>query len=185
MPVKLHGVDYATVVERLALAHGDQGRPAGIKSVVTDFFQVGTAVLCRAVVTFQDERTFSGTSEVPIGSSQPAEKDAPYECAETSAVGRALANAGYPGNDKGLAGAEEMQLAQRRTASRETAGGAAPAPTRTAGLTPQEWYGAAMQIAQQRGLDVTEFPARLAPDAEPDYAREQCRRLKARLDATK
>ncbi len=135
MPVNLHGTDYSTVAERLDLAHGGtEGRPTGIQSVATEFVPVGTALLCRATVTFQDGRSFTGTSEVPIDSKQPAERDAPFECGETSAVGRALANAGYPGSDKGLAGAEEIQRPPRRPAAAATK--AAPETPETAETRP-------------------------------------------------
>jgi hypothetical protein len=127
MPVNIHGEDYATVKERLDAAHGGAtGRPKDIRSITTEFFPIGTAILCRATVTFEDGRAFMGTSEVPIDSKQAAERDAPFECGETSAVGRALANAGYPGSDKGLAGAEELLQPPRRHQAPAAAAAAAP-----------------------------------------------------------
>lgn len=125
MPIALHGREYQTVNERLHAAHGDTDttrRPVGVQSVATEFFTVGTAILCRATVTFADGRSFQGTSEVPIDSKQPAERDAPFECAETSAWGRALAAADYPGSDSGLAGAEEVQRPPRAGGNRNGGG---------------------------------------------------------------
>lgn len=136
MPVEIHGVEYATVAERLVLAHGgaEQGMPpVGIQSVETQAFEVGGMVVCRALVTFKDGRTFTGMSLVKLDSRSPAERDAPLETCETSAVGRALAFAGYPGSEKGLAGAEELHLAQQRASFREGSGsGAAPRPVQYA-----------------------------------------------------
>ena len=95
MPIRIHDTAYQTVSERLDAAHGGKaGRPNGIQSVASEFLTLGTVILCRATVTFQDGRTFTGSSEVPIDSKEPAERDGPFECGETSAVGRALANAG-------------------------------------------------------------------------------------------
>jgi hypothetical protein len=119
MPVDLHGVAYYTVAERLKVAHGDDPPPVGIQSIATITEQHGNVIVVHARVQFKDGRTFDGMSMVNQDSRQPAERDAPLEVAETSAVGRALAFAGYPGNEKGIAGYEEMELAQARSRSRE------------------------------------------------------------------
>lgn len=113
MPVPLHGKDYYTVAERLASAHGNS-YPVGVTRIETEFLAFGTSGLCKATVTFADGQVFTGHAEVPLDSKQPAERDAPHECAETSAVGRALAMAGYSGSEAGLAGAEEVQRPPRR-----------------------------------------------------------------------
>ena len=122
MPVLIHGTSYATVAERLALAHGEKAQPqGGIKSIVTEPVQVGQLVIFKATITFMDGRVFTGSSLVNLNASGPAERDAPAETAETSSVGRALAMAGWPGSDQGLAGAEEIHLAQRRAEARPAA----------------------------------------------------------------
>lgn len=120
MPIKLHNKDYYTVAERLAVAHADNV-PKGIKSISSTFLVIGGNALCQATVTFEDGRSFQGTAEVPLNSQSPAERDAPHECAETSAWGRALAAAGYPGSESGLAGAEEVQRPPRQNAPRQQA----------------------------------------------------------------
>jgi hypothetical protein len=115
IPVDIHGRSYATVAERLAAAH-NHTFPVGIQRIETEFLAFGVNPLCRATVTVDDGRVFTGHAEVPIDSKNPAERDAPHECAETSAVGRALAMAGYPGSESGMAGAEEIQRPPRRNA---------------------------------------------------------------------
>jgi hypothetical protein len=118
MPVNIHGREYTTVAERLKAAHGEGDPPVGIQSIVTETKAVGNLVVVHATVIFQDARRFDGTSLVNMNATGPAERDAPLETCETSAVGRALAMAGYPGSDAGLAGAEELTLAERRRETR-------------------------------------------------------------------
>ena len=135
MPVDIRGKEYFTVAERLKLAYGDVEPPKGVQSVETAVMEVGGIVVVKATVTFHDGRHFSGSSMVKSASSSPAERDAPLETCETSAVGRALAFAGYFGNPEGIAGAEELSLAQQRAEERadrraEGVGTAAPRPVR-------------------------------------------------------
>lgn len=114
MPVEISGKQYTTVAERLKIAREE----AGIEQVVTAVEQVGDTMVVRAMVRLKDGKEFTGHSLVKTNSRSPAERDAPLETAETSAVGRALAFAGWHGSDEGLAGAEEIQLAQSRASQR-------------------------------------------------------------------
>jgi hypothetical protein len=141
MPVNLHGTSYQTVQERLEIAHDNEGRPTGIQSISTKWEQFGDNVIAVATITFKDGRVFQGTSSVPFNGRSPAEQGAPWEVAETSAWGRALAAAGYYGSDKGIAGAEELALsverASFRSANSSPANSAAPRPAAlTAGNAP-------------------------------------------------
>jgi len=123
MPVDIHGKTYWTVAERLKLANGeDFVPPVGITSVSTELVTVGPLVAVSATVLFMDGRKFSGTAMLNYDARNPVERGAPLETAETSAVGRALAFAGYFGSPEGIAGAEEIQLAQEREANRQSAG---------------------------------------------------------------
>jgi hypothetical protein len=119
MPVDIKGKTYWTVAERLTLAQGeDFVKPVGIKSITSTVEGAGNMVVMRAEVAFSDGRVFSGHSLVNLNASGPAERDAPLETAETSALGRALAFAGYYGSPEGIAGAEEIALAQARSEAR-------------------------------------------------------------------
>jgi len=99
MPVNIHGKEYKTVAERL-------------EEVGTKLTRVETEVLfsnpvvIKATIT-TDRGTFSGISGADNNKS--IEKQNPWEVAETSAVGRALAFAGYAGSE--IASADEMQKA--------------------------------------------------------------------------
>lgn len=118
MPVEISGKPYWTVAERLTLAHGDEGiKPVGVQSIETRLEGVGQVLVCHATVTFADGRSFTGMSMVNADSRSPAERNAPVETCETSAIGRALAFAGYFGSPEGIAGAEELHLAQERAKS--------------------------------------------------------------------
>jgi len=118
VPVDIQGKTYWTVAERLTLAHGDEVKPVGIKSIETSLETAGNVIVVRAVVTFADGRFFTGMSMVNADSRSPAERSAPLETCETSSVGRALAMAGYFGSPEGIAGAEELHLAQERSEAR-------------------------------------------------------------------
>lgn len=144
--VKIKGREYATVAERLQAAHGDSARPQGITSIATEPLAVGSRVLIRATVTFTNGCTFSGLAEI-VETDSGAQQTNPVECAETSAVGRALAMAGYFGSGDGIAGAEELAAAERRGASpRSTA-------TRPAALVCQQCGAAVHPAAATRAAD--------------------------------
>jgi hypothetical protein len=114
MPVNIHGRSYATVAERLDVAHGENNQPVGIASIVTHLHQLGQWEIIESIVTFADGRVFSGMAELARGEGRGPQATSPVETAQTSAVGRALAMAGYKGSDAGFAGAEEMQIAESR-----------------------------------------------------------------------
>src|SRR5215467_7006556 len=124
MPIDLHGKTYWTVAERLKLANKEVEPPVGVQAVETEVIQVGVLTVVRATVVFADSRRFTGTAAVNPDSRQRAEQDAPVETAETSAVGRALAFAGYYGSPEGIAGAEEILIAQSRQQTQQAAQGA-------------------------------------------------------------
>lgn len=97
MPIQIHGKSYNTVAER-------------ITSAGKDLLQVNTEVLSNDPVVIKATITttkgiFTGISAA--NASKSIEKESPYEVAETSAVGRALAFAGYE-TTNGIASAEEM-----------------------------------------------------------------------------
>jgi len=119
MPVDIHGKQYWTVAERINLANGEGYEPPKvIVEVDTDVHQVGQITYVKAKVAFSGGMSFTGIAMVNYDARSPAERNAPIETAETSAVGRALAFAGYFGSPEGIAGAEEIQIAQDREAQR-------------------------------------------------------------------
>jgi len=99
MPVSIHGKQYYTVAERLAEARKD------IKSITTEVLAHTPRVVVKATVTVESG-VYTGISGANID--KTIEKSSPYEVAETSAVGRALAFAGYKMTDS-IASAEEME----------------------------------------------------------------------------
>jgi hypothetical protein len=127
MPVQIQGRSYATVAERLSAAHAYEPW-GGIRSVDTTFESVASYVVCHAIVTFGDGRRFHGSAEVTPGTGRGPQSQAPLETAQTSAVGRALAFALWPGSESGLAGAEEILVAQSRPHRQAAPVAPAPAP---------------------------------------------------------
>jgi hypothetical protein len=112
--MSIRGKPYATVAHRAAQAHGEAIRPTGITSTVTRFQTIGDYHVVTVVVTFADGRLFEGSSEISRGSGGGAQGSSPVETAETSAYGRALAMAGWFGSGDGLAGYEEVMIAEAR-----------------------------------------------------------------------
>lgn len=164
MPVDIHGQEYATVKERLEVAHGDGIRPTTIRAITTEVTQVGTTsvVVVRAVVEFEGGRGFVGHAQVDFNATGPAERDAPLETAETSAIGRALQNAGYWGSSNGVAGAEELRIAERRRIARETRERAGRSPGASPSAEPQQ-DGGPMPWDEEEAGDAAPRPAAQAP----------------------
>jgi hypothetical protein len=108
--VNIHGKDYYPVASRVAMLHdalkGQHKAVAIITEVVTH-----TPVVIKATVTIGSD-VFTGISAVLPTDNKLIEKQNPYEVAETSAVGRALAFAGYGTSD--IASADEVINATRQ-----------------------------------------------------------------------
>lgn len=111
MPITLHGKQYITVAERLIEFHAKY--PKGAIRTSMEYPDEKT-VRCKAVVSpdVETKRFFTGHAE--------EKRDAPgvnrtsaVENAETSAVGRALANLGIA-IESGVASADEIASANHR-----------------------------------------------------------------------
>jgi hypothetical protein len=123
VPVEIGQKTYYTVAERIRLANGEEAAtPVGITSVITEVKEVGHVMVVCATVTFKDGRIYTGHAMVNTDSRQRVEASAPLETAETSALGRALAFAGYFGSPDGIAGYEELMSAQDRESQRGQSG---------------------------------------------------------------
>ena len=96
MPIQIHGKEYKTVAERLEEASAE------IQSIDTEVLNDEPVVIKATLVT--KKGSFTGISSA--NQLKSIEKSNPYEVAETSAVGRALAFAGYAGSE--IASADEM-----------------------------------------------------------------------------
>lgn len=97
----IHNKEYLTVAERLGTFHRDH--PKG--SITTEVISNANGVtVMKATITF-DGQTFIGHASEKEGSTM-INKTSALENAETSAVGRALAFAGYAGSE--IASADEV-----------------------------------------------------------------------------
>lgn len=112
MPVDIHGKQYATVNERIQELHGSY---KGSSSIVTEVVTSGEGIVrVKATLTLIEQvegmeshsNTFTGHAEEIIGSTM-INKTSALENAETSAVGRALAFAGFS-TDASIASADEV-----------------------------------------------------------------------------
>ena len=112
MTVSIRGKQYVTVAERVAAAHEDES--AEFEITGSEIITIGeTGRWWYQVTVLVRGRTFIGTAEIKFNAKAGTpDADNPVECAETSAVGRALAFAGI-GSAEGIASADEV----RRTGS--------------------------------------------------------------------
>ena len=111
MPVKIHGKDYKTVAERLNEFHADHKEN---RSIITEIIQFKDGiVVVKAVVKIGDD-VFTGHAYEDIGSTKINTTSALENC-ETSAIGRALASAGYIATE--FASADELVNALSKQAN--------------------------------------------------------------------
>ena len=102
MPVKIHGKDYKTVAERVTEFHNEH---KDNKSILTEIIQFKDGIVVVKAVVKIGESIFCGHAYEELGSSKINETCALENC-ETSAIGRALASAGYLGSE--FASADEL-----------------------------------------------------------------------------
>jgi hypothetical protein len=101
VPVRFYGDQpYLEVATKVALAHED----GGFSEVYHEFISVGDKTACKIGVEVKG-KVFFGTAQVKFGG-KAADASDPIENAETSALGRALAAAGY--EIGAMASAEDM-----------------------------------------------------------------------------
>jgi hypothetical protein len=105
MPVKIHGKDYKTVAERVTEFHKDH---KDNKSILTEIIQFKDGIVVVKAVVKIGESIFCGHAYEELGSS-PINTTSALENCETSAIGRALASAGYLGSE--FASADELVTA--------------------------------------------------------------------------
>ena len=108
MTVQYENGTYATVAERLREAL------PGIEGIQTTITNIAGMWISHTVLTMTDGRSFTGNAEVTRGYGAGPQATSPLECAETSSVGRALAFAGFFGSASGIAGIEEIRIAESR-----------------------------------------------------------------------
>ena len=105
MSVKIHGKDYKTVAERVTEFHKEH---KDNKSILTEIIQFKDGIVVVKAVVKIGESIFCGHAYEELGSSKINETSALENC-ETSAIGRALASAGYLGSE--FASADELVTA--------------------------------------------------------------------------
>ena len=117
MPVNIHGKSYKTVAERVQEVNAET---KGLYSVQTsyDFYPDHKMWVVRAVVTLarqegKPEYTYTGLAqEIETEDARSVNSTSALENAETSAIGRALAAAGYAGTE--YASADELAKSANR-----------------------------------------------------------------------
>jgi len=103
--INLKGKEYVMVSERLRLLH-EQKRDFEVLD--SSFQEIAGRVLCKVTILV-DGKKFTGNAEAKVTNAAPKSADStnPFECGETSALGRALAFAGM-GTVDGIASFDEI-----------------------------------------------------------------------------
>lgn len=104
----LHNKDYVEVAERIRIAHQVE---EDFEQVETTHFTIKDRWFARCLIKVKG-RQYIGTAEIKFDAPKNTpDGSAPYECAETSALGRALAFAGF-GTVESIASYEEIARSQ-------------------------------------------------------------------------
>ena len=136
MTVKIHGKDYKTVAERVNEIHkATKGRVDIITNLIS--WEEGVVIMHARVIVYGEgdqSNTYTGYAYENEGSTQINKTSALENCV-TSAIGRALAAAGYAGSE--YASANEVENAVQQQGQKIDAGGdvrARPATKKQKGL---------------------------------------------------
>jgi hypothetical protein len=105
--INIKGKEYVMVAERLRLVH-EQRRSFEI--LESGAIQVGDRWVWKCVILINEQK-YIGNSEVRLNAPKNTpDGTSPFECAETSAIGRALGMAGF-GSVESICSADEMYRA--------------------------------------------------------------------------
>jgi hypothetical protein len=104
--INIKGKQYVEVAERLRLVHDENVSFEVIESAP---YEIAERVLWRVVILVDGER-YTGNAEVKLTAKSGPDSTSPFECGETSALGRALGFAGY-GLIESVASADEVARA--------------------------------------------------------------------------
>jgi len=110
--IKIHGNDYETVAHRLARFRKDHPTGWIECSIIQDDSKV---IVMRASIGFEDDVLIATGHAEEVRGSSNINKTSALENCETSAIGRALAAAGYESGGS-IASADEVQVAVARQA---------------------------------------------------------------------
>jgi hypothetical protein len=125
MAIKLHGKDYVEVKDRVIAAHAEES----YSMLQEEMFEMGGRAYCRVFIDVKGKQ-YIGTAEIKFNAkANTPDGMSPFECGETSALGRALGFAGY-GVVESIASADEVV----RNQEDEPATPAQPSKTRDEAL---------------------------------------------------
>jgi len=100
-PIKLQGNDYVIVADRVHAVLEAEEIKLNYSIIDEKYFELDgrhfITVTIKIYTDTMESRTFMGTSEIKFHNAAPksADEKSPIECAETSAIGRALGFAGF------------------------------------------------------------------------------------------
>ena len=171
MPVNIHGKEYFTVAERV---QNLTDKLSGDYSLTTEIIQFDEALVVMKAILIFNNNQYTGHAFERSSSSQ-INKTSHLENCETSAIGRALAAAGYGGTEYASANEVQNAIAQQAAPSAPVAPVAAPvaAPVQESSNEPPTYKMTAflLKCVNERSLDeadtlfkemATDHPAEVA-----------------------
>jgi hypothetical protein len=112
MAIKLHGKDYIEVKDRVAAAHAEES----YSMLKEETFSMGGREYVRVFIDVKGKQ-YIGTAECKYNANpKTPDGQSPFECGETSALGRALGFAGYGVVDS-IASADEVVSNEQQTSA--------------------------------------------------------------------
>jgi len=113
MAIKLHGKDYVEVKDRVTAAHAEES----YSMLKEETFSLGGREYVRVFIDVKGKQ-YIGTAECKYNASpKTPDGQSPFECGETSALGRALGFAGYGVVDS-IASADEVVSNEQQTSAK-------------------------------------------------------------------
>jgi hypothetical protein len=176
--IDIRGKAYVEVAERVRLVH-EQKR--AFEVVESEPFQIGDRTLWRVTILV-DDRKYKGSAEVKLNAPKSTpDGQCPFECAETSALGRALAFAGL-GTVESIASFEEVA---RAITTQESTSAAAPMALQNKAL--QDLLSKSKATAQRLGVAWEEEKALVLgkPVADGSLTAQQIGQINADLAKAK
>ena len=187
--INLHGKNYVEVSERVRQAH-EKGSEFSILQV--EPFNISERWFVRATI-MANSKQYIGTAEIKFTAPKNTPDGTnPYECAETSAVGRALGFAGF-GSVEGIASYDEVARSQptdaikpsiHTVASQESTEPAEPSqPTNSTNApTPRQLRKRSIELYGKDRLDDAKVKYLGGNIPDDNMTPEQCAIIKSKFD---
>jgi hypothetical protein len=174
--INIRGKSYVEVAERVRLVH-DQKR--AFEVVESEPFTIGDRTLWKVTILV-DEKKYKGNAEVKLNAPKNTPDGSnPYECAETSALGRALAFAGF-GSVESIASFDEVARAITSQSNQNEPKPIQNVPVNTSRSQQNGARVTAMAQQENKPAPVSNIPSKVSQ--QPSAVLNMLKRAKARAE---